>query len=78
VAQGGDEAAGVDGEEGLRLLVRVDFDVLVGDALVFEGDPDALDKGAESVSEGSLGAKGGRYTRMRCRRALGRFLVSGF
>lgn len=46
VAQGGNKAVGVDVEEGLGFLVWVDFDVLVGDLLVFKGDPDALDKGA--------------------------------
>lgn len=52
MAEGGDEAARVDFEEGLRFLVRVDFDVLVGDVLEFEGDPDALDEGTRSfVSE---------------------------
>jgi len=28
-------------------VVRVDFDVLVLDAFLFEGDPDALNEGAE-------------------------------
>jgi len=46
VAEGGDKTARVDVEEGLGFLVRVDFDVLVGDLLVFEGYPDALDEGA--------------------------------
>jgi hypothetical protein len=46
VAQGGNKAAGVDVEEGLGFLVRVDFDVLVGELLVFKGDPDALDERA--------------------------------
>lgn len=85
MAQGGDKAARVDGEEGLGFLVGVDFDVLVGDALVFEGDPDALDEGAVGivVSGGcdvmgviyggtggcAGGMRGGRLTRMHCRRA---------
>jgi len=46
VAEGGDETAGVHVEKGLGLFVGVDFDVLVGDLLVLEGDPDALDEGA--------------------------------
>ena len=46
VLQGGDEAAGVEGEEGLGLVVGVDFDVLVGDFLLFEDGPGALDEGA--------------------------------
>jgi hypothetical protein len=46
VADGGDEAARIDVKEGLGFLVGVDLDVLVGDGLVFEGNPDALDKGA--------------------------------
>jgi hypothetical protein len=46
VAECGDQAAWVDVEKGLRFLVRVDFDVLVRDVFVFEGDPDALDEGA--------------------------------
>lgn len=44
--EGGDEAAGVEGQEGGVFVVGVDFDVLVGDALVFEDRPDALDEGA--------------------------------
>ena len=46
MAESGDETARVDVEEGLRFLVRIDFDVLVGDLLVLEGYPDALDEGA--------------------------------
>ena len=46
VLQGGDEAAGVEGEEGLGLVVGVDFNVLVGDFLLFEDGPGALDEGA--------------------------------
>jgi hypothetical protein len=46
VADCGDKTAWVDFEERLRFLVRVYFDVLVGDVLVLEGDPDALDEGA--------------------------------
>lgn len=41
--EGRDEATGVEGEEGLWLVVRVHFDVLVGDLFLFEGEPDALD-----------------------------------
>jgi len=44
VTQGGDEAARVDVEEGLGLLVGVDFDVLIGEPFVLERDPDALDE----------------------------------
>lgn len=47
VAESGDEASRVDREEGLWFFVWVDFDVLVGQGFVLEGDPDALDKGAE-------------------------------
>ena len=46
VLQGGDEAAGVEGEEGLGLVVGVDFNVLVGDFLLFEDGPGALDERA--------------------------------
>ena len=46
VFQGGDEAAGVEGEERLGLVVGVYFDVLVGDFFLFEDGPGALDKGA--------------------------------
>jgi hypothetical protein len=46
VAQRGDEAARVDGEEGGGFAVGIYFDVLVGEEFVFEGDPDALDEGA--------------------------------
>lgn len=45
--QGGDEPARVEGEEGLGFVVGVYFDVLVGDVLFFECDPDALDEGAK-------------------------------
>lgn len=41
-----DEAARVDVEQGLRLFVGVDFDVLVGYVFVLERDPDALDERA--------------------------------
>lgn len=47
VAECGDQATWIDVEEGLWLLVGVYFDVLVGNLLVLEGDPDALDEGAE-------------------------------
>jgi len=46
VCQGGDEAAGVESEEGLGLVVGVYFDVLIGDFLLFEDGPGALDEGA--------------------------------
>jgi len=49
VAQGRNEAARVDVEERLRFLVGIDFDVLVGDVLVLEGDPYALDEGTVGV-----------------------------
>lgn len=49
MAQGGDKAARVDVEEGLGFAVGVYFDVLVGDAFVLEGYPDALDEGAVVV-----------------------------
>jgi hypothetical protein len=42
VADCRDEAAWINVEEGLRLFVRVYFDVLVWDFLVLERDPDAL------------------------------------
>jgi len=79
VAEGGDETARVDVEEGLRFLVGVDFDVLVGDLLVLEGYPDALDEGAGGVSWLSVGGAVGDVwlTRMRCRIALGRPLWNG-
>jgi len=48
VAQRGHEAAGVDVEEEFGLAVDVDFDILVGEAFVFEGDPDAVHEGAEA------------------------------
>ena len=46
VLQGGDEAAGVERQEGGRFVVRVYFDVLVGDSFFFEDGPGALDEGA--------------------------------
>ena len=58
MAQRRDKTAWVDVEEGLRFLVGVDFDVLVGDLLVFEGYPDALDEGA---GEGLVGWAWGRW-----------------
>ena len=48
VAESGHEAARVDVEEEFGLAVDVDFDVLVVEAFVFEGDPDAVDEGAEA------------------------------
>lgn len=41
--EGGDEAARVEGKEGGGFGVGVYFDVLVGDLLFFEDEPDALD-----------------------------------
>jgi len=46
VAEGGNEAPWVDVQEQLWFAVDVYFDVFVGEALVFEGDPDAVDEGA--------------------------------
>jgi len=46
-AEGGDEAARVEGEEGGLFVVGVDFNILVGDGLFFEGNPGALDEWAE-------------------------------
>lgn len=40
--EGGDEAAGVEAEERGGLVVRVHLDILVGDLLLLEGEPDAL------------------------------------
>lgn len=79
MAEGRDETAGVDVEEGLWFLVGVDFDVLVGDLLVLEGYPDALDEGAGGVSGWHVGGGVGVVwlTRMRCRIVLGRLLWSG-
>ena len=52
VLQGGDEAAGIEREERLGLVVRVYFDVLVGDLFLFEDGPGALDEGAAFFEEG--------------------------
>lgn len=41
------QAARVELEQRLRLVVRVDLDVLEGDPLLLENHPDALDEGAE-------------------------------
>ena len=46
MAEGGDEAARVESQELGGFVVGVYFDVLVGEALELEGDPDALDEGA--------------------------------
>lgn len=51
VAQRGEGAEGVGFEEGGGLLGRVDLDVLVGDVLGLEGDPDALHVGAAAGAE---------------------------
>ena len=48
VAERGHEAAGVDVEKEFGLAVDVDFDVLVVEAFVLEGDPDTVDEGAEA------------------------------
>jgi hypothetical protein len=53
------ETARVEGEQGLRLVVRVDFDVLVWKGLFFEGDPDALNEGAEPAGVEFEGVGGG-------------------
>lgn len=42
-----DETARVEVEQRFRLVVRIDLDVLVLDALLFQGDPRALDERAE-------------------------------
>ena len=42
--EGRDQAARVEGEEGGFFVVRIDFDVLVRDPLLFEGEPGALDE----------------------------------
>lgn len=44
VAQGRNQAPRVDLKQGLGLLVRVDFDILVRNALELQSDPHALDK----------------------------------
>jgi hypothetical protein len=54
VFERGDEAAGVEGEEGLGFVVGVYFDVLVGDFLFFEDGPGALDEGAAGREEGEV------------------------
>ena len=52
VLQGGDEAAGVQGQEGGGLVVGVYLDVLVGDLFFLEDGPGALDEGAAFFEEG--------------------------
>lgn len=47
MAQSRHQTPWIDVEKGLRFSVGVDFDVLVGDALVLERYPGALDEGAE-------------------------------
>jgi hypothetical protein len=49
VAKCGNQAAWVDVKKGLGFLVRIDFDVLVGYALVFKRDPNALDEWARTM-----------------------------
>lgn len=63
-AQAWDEAFGVDFEENLWLLVRVNFDVAVGDAQVFERHPSSVHKGAEGC------AKDGEPIVWQCRVSL--------
>jgi hypothetical protein len=53
------ETARVEGEQRLRLVVWVDFDVLVWEGLFFEGDPDALNEGAEPAGVEFEGVRGG-------------------
>jgi hypothetical protein len=47
VLQSGHETARVEIQKGLRLVVRVYLDILIGNAFFFQGDPDTLDEGAE-------------------------------
>ena len=58
-AEGGDEAARVEGEEGGGFVVGVDFDVLVRDFLFFEDGPGPLDEGAAGEEVGELGIEDG-------------------
>ena len=44
------ESSRIDVEKELWFSVHVDFDVLVIQTFVFEGDPDAVDEGAEAAS----------------------------
>jgi hypothetical protein len=41
--EGWDKSTRVQGQERLWLVVGVDFDVFIGDVLLLESDPDALD-----------------------------------
>lgn len=52
-----DEAAGIEGEEGLGFVVGVDFDVFVGDFLFFEDGPDALDERAAWIVPSAFSAR---------------------
>lgn len=70
VLESWDEAAGVEGQKGLGFVVGVYFDVLVGDAFLFEDGPGALDEGAAFlegrvldgwVSDGEGGSKAGGF-----------------
>jgi hypothetical protein len=49
-SKSGDEPSRVEIQQGLRLVVGVDFNVLVLDAFFFEGDPDALDEGTKPAT----------------------------
>lgn len=46
VLQRRDQAAGVECQEGLRLVVRVHFDILIGNLLLFQDCPGSLHEGA--------------------------------
>jgi hypothetical protein len=43
-AQGGDETAWVESQEGFLFMIWVDFDILVGDLLFFQHQPRPLDE----------------------------------
>ena len=53
--EGRDQAARVEGQEGGFFVVRIDFDVLVRDLLLFEGEPGALDESRIARRHVSLG-----------------------
>lgn len=89
VAEGGDEAAWVDVEKALGLLVGVYFYVLVGDLLVLERDPYTLHEGTGEKLicwsgitccsyVGIIEEYGTEHTRMRYHIALGHCPLSGF
>ena len=50
MSQGGHQTPGIDLQQRRGFLVRVDFNILVGDTLGLEGDPHALDEGAETAA----------------------------